>query len=91
MGKAGLILSLLALVACAAPSATPSAAAPPAGCDAARYQTLIGQPASAIDAGTLPRAHRIVCHDCMMTMDFSADRLTVKLDPAGRVESATCQ
>ena len=62
----------------------------PATCDAARYQTLINQPVSAIDRTTLPKEFRIVCDGCPMTMDYRTDRLTIILDKASRVASASC-
>ena len=36
------------------------------------------------------RVIRWVAHGMMVTMDFRADRLTVRLDPSNRVISATC-
>jgi len=88
-------LLALAVAACAAPS-RPSGQpfAPPAKsavCDAARFAGLIGTPAQAISPADLPSSHRIVCFDCAMTMDFSADRLTLTLDPEGKVAKVACQ
>jgi hypothetical protein len=63
---------------------------PPKTCDALIYQDLIGKPEGAIDRTRLPEAHRIVCHNCPVTMDYNASRLTVALGPDGKVASARC-
>ena len=92
---AGAALSVALLTACAPQPAIGPAAplAPPAAplCDAARYQALLGQPASALDPKTLPTSRRIVCADCAMTMDYAADRLTIRLDADAKVAGLACQ
>ncbi|MFZ4601057.1 MAG: I78 family peptidase inhibitor [Caulobacterales bacterium] len=85
----------LAVAACAAPPAPGGAPfAPPvkpATCDPALYSGLIGTAAQAISPASLPSSHRIVCFECAMTMDFSADRLTLMLDREGKVARVACQ
>lgn len=93
--SAMLLAAVLAVTACA-PQAVigPAAPLPPETaplCDAARYAALVGQPAAALDRATLPASHRVVCADCAMTMDYSADRLTIRLDAEGKVASVACQ
>ena len=41
-------------------------------------------------AAARARVLRWVPHGGVVTMDFSPTRLTVQLDPQGRVESASC-
>ena len=57
--------------------------------------SFVGQPASAelgarMMAASRARKLRWVPHGGVVTMDFSPTRLTVRLDPQSRVESATC-
>src|SRR5688500_10368375 len=57
--------------------------------------SFIGQPASAelgarMMASSRARKLRWVPHGGVVTMDFSPTRLTVRLDPQSRVESASC-
>ena len=57
--------------------------------------SFVGQPASAelgarMMAAARARILRWVPHDGVVTMDFSPSRLTVRLDPQNRVESASC-
>lgn len=59
-------------------------------CGASRFQTLIGQPEAAARSAGLPDPFRIVCHACPATMDYAPDRMTVTLDPQGRVADVTC-
>jgi hypothetical protein len=68
------------------------AASPPAesSCRADEFQGLIGQPRSAIDETKLPAQHRIVCHDCQVTMDYFEGRLNINLDAQGNVASLGC-
>lgn len=61
----------------------------------AALNSFIGQPASAdlgarMMSAARARSLRWVPHGGVITMDYSATRLTVRLDPQGRVESATC-
>lgn len=91
------IAASLALTGCVvsndsdrAPTVRHEASNRPAVCDAKRYQSLIGQDASSIDRATLPSAFRIVCAGCAMTRDYNESRLTLILDTADRVESASC-
>jgi hypothetical protein len=63
---------------------------PPDSCRMAEFQSLIGKPESEIDRSALPTPSRVVCHDCVITMDFNAQRLNVILGADGRVESLRC-
>ncbi len=61
----------------------------------AALNSFVGQPASAelgarMMAASRARNLRWVPHGGVVTMDFSATRLTVQLDPQGRVQSANC-
>lgn len=92
--KSGILIAAaaLALSACMHMAATPPAEGASTGeasaCGAERYQTLVGQPQSALPA--LPDGARVVCHNCAVTMDYREDRLNVWLDEQGRVGRVTC-
>lgn len=68
--------------------------APPAGgaesCDAAAHAYLVGQDEAAIDRTRLPKAFRIVCAECMITMDHNPNRLNIQLGTDRRVGSVRC-
>lgn len=87
-------LAVGALAACVATNVTEAPGNLPTGgaetCDAGAYQYLIGQKEAEIDRTRLPKVHRIVCHNCAVTMDFNENRLTVALDAAGKVARASC-
>lgn len=59
-------------------------------CGMAAHRDLIGKAESAIDRATLPAAHRVICFGCMVTMDYSAQRLNVQLGPDHKVASLRC-
>ena len=63
---------------------------PPDTCQMAAHQGLIGSDGAAIDPTTLPAGARVICHDCVVTLDYRADRLNVQLDPDGQVASLRC-
>jgi len=74
------------------PSQAPSPALPAGedACGASRFQSLIGRHQNDIDRASLPSATRILCHDCMATMDFRPDRLNVELDEREVVTKVRC-
>ena len=63
---------------------------PPDTCQMASHQGLIGTDGAAIDPNSLPAGARVICHDCVVTLDYRADRLNVQLDPDGKVVSLRC-
>ena len=94
-----LLSSTLLLAACAA--ATPNEAAPMSGgdsaktCDASNTSQFIGQTASAetqaaIQQATGSSSLRLVHPDEMVTMEFSAERVTVHVDGANKVIRIVC-
>lgn len=62
----------------------------PDTCQMAAHQDLIGVEGAAIDHASLPAGARVVCHDCMVTLDYNAQRLNVLLGPDGKVASLRC-
>ncbi|MDX2273874.1 MAG: I78 family peptidase inhibitor [Hyphomonadaceae bacterium] len=56
-------------------------------CGIAANQSLIGKTPREFQT---PSNARVVCFGCAMTMDFSAERLTIQLGRDGRVESLRC-
>jgi len=71
----------------------PEYAAPAGGaatCEASQYQYLVGQKEADIDRSRLPRVHRIICAECMVTMDHNPNRLNVHLGTDKRVGSVRC-
>lgn len=87
-------LALVPLAACT--SILPDPAAPAgAPCSAALLDQYVGQPATGELGARMLRENgktdlRWVQHGMMVTMDYRADRLTVFLDVASRVERAAC-
>ncbi|QNN65957.1 peptidase inhibitor I78 [Sphingomonas rhizophila] len=88
----------LSLAACAAVTPTSDPAIPPAldgSCSNDALGAFVGQKATQ-DLGTQmlaasgARTLRWVPHGAMVTMEYRADRLTVRLDPANKVLSASC-
>lgn len=83
-----------ALAGCIAIEVNEVADTRPAGgsltCDASQYQYLIGQSEGEIDRTRLPRANRIICAECMVTMDHSPNRLNIHLGTDKRVGSVRC-
>lgn len=63
---------------------------PPDTCGMEAHRGLIGQQGSAIDVASLPPGTRVVCHDCMVTMDYVSGRLNVLLGPDGEVAGLRC-
>lgn len=71
----------------------PEYAAPAGGaatCDASLYGYLVGQNEADIDRSRLPRAFRIICAECMVTMDHNPNRLNIHLGTDKRVGSVRC-
>jgi hypothetical protein len=90
-----LLLPLLALAACATVPAGPVVAPPDGACRNEALASFVGQPATQevgtqILAASGARALRWVAKGMMVTMEFRADRVTVYLDAANRVERASC-
>ncbi len=65
-------------------------AATEAACKPDKYAHLIGQDKSALDSLKLPKHTRILGPDTMMTMDYSAQRLNVHHNKAGKIIQFTC-
>ena len=59
-------------------------------CNVGDYQYLVGQREADIDRSRLPSAFRIVCAECMVTQDFSPNRLNIHLGTDNRVGSVRC-
>ena len=86
-----LFLPLLALAACASVPATPIVAQPGGSCRNEALASFVGQPAtqalgSQMLAASGARVLRWVAKGMVVTMEFRADRLTVYLDAANRVD-----
>ena len=85
----------LALAACTIAESEPVSGMPGGNCRNEPLAQFIGQPASQ-DLGARmlsasgARIIRWVPKGGMVTMDFSPNRLTVQLDAANRVETASC-
>jgi hypothetical protein len=90
------LLLLLGLSACSTvPAGSPPMGEPLPTCRNEGLGAFTGQPATQelgarMLATTGARDLRWVAHGMMVTMDFRADRLTVYLDAANRVERAGC-
>lgn len=62
----------------------------PDSCGMEAHRELVGRDGEALDPSTLPQGTRIVCHDCMVTMDHAPARLNIQLGPDGKVASLRC-
>ena len=86
----------VSLAACAAAQPIPPHGGTPGGiCDSAGLAQFVGQPATAQLGSEMLRVSgarvlRWLQPRQIITMEFSAERLTVHLDGNGRVESASC-
>lgn len=70
------------------PSATP--ADTDGRCGAAGLQGLIGQRESVLAALRLRQPMRVIHPGQAVTMDYSAERLNIQIDKAGRIAAVTC-
>ena len=90
------VLSALPLAACmTTPSGQPGTGDPAGSCRNQGLDQFIGQPASEeLGARMLresgARSLRWVAYGSVITMEYSADRLTVQLDASNRIETARC-
>lgn len=78
------------LGACASAPAAETPAPEPDTCGIARFAHLIGSPADAIDRAALPARTRIIAPNQPVTMDYSAERLNIMTDAAGRIVEMRC-
>jgi hypothetical protein len=67
------------------PNAT---AASPCGAD--RFADWMGKTEQDVDLARLPRGHRWVCKDCLMTQDNVPARINFDLDHAGKIPRIWC-
>lgn len=59
-------------------------------CGASHFASLVGQPASSINRDTLPPRTRIISPGQMVTQDFIAARLNIRVGPDGKVAALRC-
>lgn len=62
----------------------------PQDCGAARLAGWVGQPVAAVDEQYLPVTVRVLAPGDPVTEDFSAARLNILLDGAGRITEFRC-
>jgi hypothetical protein len=86
----GMLAGCIAIEVNEAPGHASLPAGGAATCDAAKYQYLVGQDEAEVDRGHLPRTFRIICAECMVTMDHNPDRLSIQLGTDRRVGSVRC-
>jgi hypothetical protein len=101
-----IILTVLALSACASPPAPAPVPPPPVAqlptiplppppppdsCGASQMQWLVGQPKSRIPVPTDPGKRRVACTTCPVTMDYNPTRLNIYFDAdTGLVKEVKC-
>ena len=92
MTRTPLIAAALFLSACQTVTTPtkPAEPAPRVPCQAANYQTLIGQHKSKIRAAKIPGIVRIIKPDSPITLDYNADRLNIQTGPKGTILKVTC-
>lgn len=59
-------------------------------CGMARRANLIGVHERDINRASLPPGARVICATCLVTQDYSAQRLNLHLSADGRVGSMRC-
>jgi hypothetical protein len=59
-------------------------------CGASHWRQYIGRAASEVDRSTLPARARVIMPGQMITMDFSAERLNIRVGPDGKVTEVGC-
>jgi hypothetical protein len=59
-------------------------------CGASHFANLVGQPAASINRDTLPPRARIISPGQMVTQDFVAERLNLRIGPDGKVAAVQC-
>lgn len=90
--RSSIFVVLLALAGCAT---VPESGTTPAVCDAAGSEKFVGQPGTsesgaAILAATHASTLRWATPGMMMTMEFNASRVTVRLGPDGKIAAVNC-
>jgi hypothetical protein len=90
-----IVLAALTLSACSTPPSEGPAPLPAGSCHDDTLTTFLGQDATPEIGGTLirqsdARVLRWVPKGSLITMDFSADRLTVYLDADNKIEKLSC-
>lgn len=85
-----LCLIFLGLAACVAQTTAPTGPKPADMCGAAAFQGLVGQPATVLQTMKFATQTRIIAPDSAVTMDYSAARLNIELDRAGRISRIYC-
>lgn len=84
----GALAGCIAIEVNEAPDARPRGGAQT--CNEEGYQYLVGQRDADIDRSRLPSSFRIVCAECMVTQDFSPNRLNIHLGTDNTVASVRC-
>ncbi|MGV8985448.1 MAG: I78 family peptidase inhibitor [Cypionkella sp.] len=91
--RSALILALFCLpIAACVPSDVPEVSDGPstASCGADGLAAYIGRPATSLPASGPWGAVRVIRPGMMVTMDYSATRLNVHVDGAGKILKLTC-
>lgn len=83
-------LACVLLAACAAELPAPPAPPPADACGAAARQGLVGRPEAVLAAMTFPAPVRIIRPGDMVTLDYVAERLNIRIGPDGRIAAVDC-
>jgi|GEM_PF-1589060 len=59
-------------------------------CGMEELQHLVGRPRTTVSVRELPTNFRVLGSDTIATMDYRADRLTIRIDRHDRIESLSC-
>lgn len=59
-------------------------------CKGQMYASLIGQPASAVDAAGITQPVRVIPLGSLITEEYSSDRIDFYLDGAGNIAKISC-
>ena len=83
-------LAMLLLSACVETAVLPVEPPGTATCGANGLQSLIGQDAAVLETMRFSQTVRIIRPDTMVTMDYSAERLNIRVNGAEKIDAVTC-
>ncbi|WP_353173685.1 I78 family peptidase inhibitor [Paracandidimonas soli] len=84
------VLPVVLLAACQSPAGSQDPEKQADTCGYSTRQTLVGLPAAEINESSLPPGTRILHPNTAATMDYRLERLNIRVNADGIVESVSC-
>ncbi len=84
------LLSISILTACAPVEGVKNRPVTMEKCDVVIFETFLWKPKGALDDVSLPKGTRIIYPDQLVTTDYRADRLNIKIGKLDRIEQVFC-